>query len=414
MTSKSLKALVGLGILLALPLACSSPATPPLHDGGEDAHDDLGAPHETGPHDLRNSDADGPKTPDIARHDTLVDIPQTTGPCTKGQRRCAGTLDEARCENGSSGFAWVNYACPKDQVCVNDRCVAACVDTCYWGETRKVGGVTERCRLYTAKTSTYGGLMGTTHDRMRDYLAWIHRHHLPNGYISGTLFADTTFNKEESYLGTVDAGEWTGVYLTSEALRLMTTRSPDAERSVKAEAERICQLFDVTSTKTPQPGYMARFWAPLGENPLWDAIYNKPDDVPHRKTTYQGKSVFYIGNTSRDMYHGALLGLGLAYDALQTPKDKKRIRHVVLTLVGELIRERKKVPVKVVWGTNAIPVPITVDLQHAILVPDEMDNGAILIRIGTKTDANDWDHSELHGLREFFPDFAPVLRQVLK
>jgi hypothetical protein len=177
---------------------------------------------------------------------------------------------------------------------------------------------------------------------------------------------------------------------------------------VEAEAERIHELFEVTG----DPGYMARIWAPRGESSVLDSLYDI-GDWSHHLTTYGGGDAFWHGWTSRDMYSGALLGLGLAYDALTSETHREMIRADVVALAMELIETRASVPVTVRYHAfgDWQEADLAYDMQHVVLVPSEMIDGRVFIQVGSDESPSDYGASELVGAREFLPDFTSVLGQ---
>ncbi len=329
-------------------------------------------------------------------------------PCSTGDRMCADTAHELVCEESGGVGTWVEHACETFDYCLDDRCEPKCLDECALGSTRSVGGTQETCRLYSVAEGGFVAPSAGMHDRSRMHDAWIREHNLANGYVAEALHSDTTYATVTAYLGTVDCAEWTGTYLAAEALRLMDTGAPDAERIVEEEAERIHELFEVTG----EPGYMARIWAPRGESAVLDALYDS-SDWSHHLTTYQGGEAFWHGWTSRDMYSGALLGYGLAYDALSSETHREMIRNDVVTLAMELIESRTDVPVTVRYYAlgDWQETELTYDMEHVVLVPTEMVGGRIFIQVGSDESPSDYAASELIGAREFFPDYTSVLGQ---
>ncbi|MBX3269650.1 MAG: hypothetical protein KF729_05290 [Sandaracinaceae bacterium] len=331
-----------------------------------------------------------------------LDAGDTPSACAPGARRCASAEREARCEDG----AWVEGACAAGTRCVEDACVAACLDACALGETRAGASGPEACVLVGEGGARVAPGEGG-HDRARRHLAWLRRHHLANGYVANAAFEDTARTRVARYTGTVDAAEWTGAYLAAEALRAMVTRSPDALENVDAIVERIHQLFEVTGT----PGSMARIWAPLGADPRLTALYDAGDRA-HFETTYRGGRAFYHAWTSRDMYAGVSLGLGLAYDATRSEAHRELIRDVIVTLARELAQARR-VPVRVRYHAFGSwqRADLDYELENVVLVPNEMEDGRVLIRVGSEASPSDYDASELFGVREFMPDLRRFLAQ---
>jgi hypothetical protein len=361
-------------------LACSGPGGPP--GGASDGGDPTG---------------DGGDTPGDAG-----------GPCAPGARSCPDVEHQRECVEVAGEPTWVESACAPHEYCLDDRCAPACLDECPLGARRGSGDAAEVCGLYSTETGGFVSPGPGSHDLARRHLAWLREHHLANGYVANTLFASTAYTTPVQYTGTVDAAEWTGVYLAAESLRALTTHSPDAIRNVEDIVERIHQLFEVTGT----PGYMARIWAPLDGDPLLADLYD-PADSAHFAITYDGGPAFYHAWTSRDMYAGVSAGLGLAYDATSSSEHRRMLRAILVTLARELMEPRVDVPVRVrfhLFGSWQ-ETDLAWDMEHVVLVPDEMVDGRVFIQIGSEADPSDYGQSELRGAREFAPDLQPVLSQ---
>jgi len=365
---------------------------------------DAGAPPSDAPIDDDGGLVDGASPVDGA---TSTDAGSAS--CKLGQRSCNGTGRQRECRDVAGSPTWVETACPELQYCIEDRCVDACLDECSLGATRTSGGTLETCKIYSASTKKFVAPSTGGHDLARRHLAWLRARHLANGYVANTLFVNKTWTTPIQYTGTVDAAEWTGVYLAAESLRALATHAPDATRNVDAIIERVHQLFEITGT----PGYMARVWAPRTGDPLLAALY-VPSDWSHHAVTYGGGPAFYQAWTSLDMYQGVVPALGLAFDATSSSKHRDMIRNIVVTLVRETIRKRTGVPVRVRY--NALggwqETDLTFDLENVVLVPNEMVGGRVFIQVGTDAAPSDYSASELRGARELFPDFQVVLKQV--
>ncbi|MBW2464709.1 MAG: hypothetical protein JRH11_23880 [Deltaproteobacteria bacterium] len=328
------------------------------------------------------------------------------GACTFGARACDSATTERICDDVGGAPAWASSPCPVGQACEVDRCVPTCADECVLGSTE--GG--RSCRLYSESAGAFVEAGPGMHTLARQHLAFTRTNHLSNGYVTNTLFRTPALRDIDRYTGTVDAAEWTGSYLAAESLRLMSTRSPDAETNVAELIERLAELFEVTGT----PGYMARIWGPLGRDRLNDQVANEVfNDTTATRTTFHGAPAYYHGYTSRDMYSGVMLGLGLGYDATSSEVHRERVREVVVTLARELIKERRAVPVRVRF--NAFGSWQTLDqnwdMTNTVLIPNEMEDGRVLIQIGTTEDPSDYEQSILSGAREFLPDMRTVLHQ---
>jgi len=165
---------------------------------------------------------------------------------------------------------------------------------------------------------------------------------------------------------------------------------------------------------TGHPGYHARFTAPLASgDPVIDALY-EPSNPFHHVVTYNGEQYFWNGNTSRDQYQGVLLGYAFAYQALASAKHKQMIREDMVALCTELIKERKATPITFRFNTGGQwwELPVKVDLQYVVLNPTEYKNGTPFVQLGTSAAPSDYEESEMLGFREFWPDYADVLKQI--
>lgn len=287
---------------------------------------------------------------------------------------------------------------------------AACADECVLGETRTLNGESERCQpVSTSSGAAVAASPLGTHDRARQHDAWIRRFHLPAGFVTDTVFADTSYNDAIGFRAQGDAAEWTGVYLASQALRLMVSGSPDAERQSQLLVENIHRLFTVSGIQ----GMLARFAAPLNSgDPRLDALYDPQQPRDHR-TTFEGQDYFWIGDTSRDMYQGVALGYGLAYQAMTSPRHRQLIRADMARLLVELMRVRR-VPVllRVNFFGEPMDIDVDLDVRYAVPNPQEFVDGRVIMSIGKEGDPLNFDDSYMRGLVEFWPDYAEIARQV--
>ena len=372
-------------------------------DSGSGVAPDTGRP-DGSPGDLAPRDA-GPEL--------SVDAPPLldTGPapdstsCADGTVECADRTHQRVCQGG----AWLSTACAQGELCLDGTCADTCVDQCTLGETRTVGGVTETCQLLSVAQDKTVPLGSGLHDRARQFNAWIRAHHLPGGTLSSVEYTDTTYTTPSAYSGTGDSAIWTGTYLAGEALRLFVTGSPDAEQNVEQLVEAVHRLFQVTG----HPGYHARFTAPLSSgDPVVDAIY-QPNNPFHHVVTYNGQPYFWNGNTSRDQYQGVVLGYAFAYQTLKSAKHKQMIQQDMVALCNELIKQRK---VTITFRFYALgqwlELPVEVDLQYVVLNPTEYKDGKPFIQLGTSAAPSEYGESEMLGFREFWPDYADVLKQL--
>ena len=333
--------------------------------------------------------------------------------CQEGQRSCVDSEHRRVCRLVGAEGRWVDEACPTHSYCLDGTgCRPACVDECVLGQTRSAAGQTETCRLVDAAQDKAIATGSGLHDRARRHHARMQGHQLPNGYVASVRYKDATRTKPLVYHGTADSALWTGAYLAAEALRLKATGAPDARRSVEQLVESVHRLFQVTG----HPGYFARFFGPIGKDPAIDPLHT-PEVADDHVVDFAGEKVFWKGNTSRDQYAGVVLGYSLAYDALSelsSAKHRKLIRDDIVALVTELLRDRKQQPVTVRYrfAGKWHEAELSFDLKYVVLNPSEFVKGKPFVQVGSSSDGSDYGASKMLGLREFFPDFSLMLKQV--
>jgi hypothetical protein len=279
-----------------------------------------------------------------------------------------------------------------------DCVVGACSDECHPGE---VG-----CALYDVTKDAYVSLdKDRTHDRARLFEKWI-QHDTDSLFhdqivsVKYTTAALTTVSSV--YIG--DSALHTGIYLAAEAHRLMATGAPDARENVK----RMVKLFDVLFHVSGDPGMLATSVFPAGDQKLrdwtsWDcAAFDR-----HCNVAWNGKNYDYVGDPSRDMYMGPLLGLVAAYDALGAHDEDLRelIRQSLVPLATELIRKRN-LQVSLVINGFALP-PETKEARFFIPETTDLVNGVVQITV----DLNDIGGAAVHGGQDFMPNPSLLFRQ---
>lgn len=283
--------------------------------------------------------------------------------------------------------------------CFQGECVVdACSDECHPGEAN--------CALYDLATDTYVPLDGAlTHDRARLFEQWI-RHDTASLFhdqiVSVKYTSSSLASVSSVYIG--DSALHTGIYLAAEAHRLMATGAPDARDNVRD----LVRLFDVLFHVSGDPGMLATSAFPAGDQELRDWTgWDCSDFDRHCDVTLNGKSYDYVGDPSRDMYMGPLLGLVAAYDALGTYDEDLRetIRQSLVPLAVELIKKRT-IPVSLVINGFALPAE---DKEARFFIPETTDmvNGAVQITV----DVNDVGGASVHGGQDFMPNPALLFRQ---
>jgi hypothetical protein len=176
------------------------------------------------------------------------------------------------------------------------------------------------------------GELGLVREKARAYDDWHLQHHQP--YYGSTLeiqFQDDTRQVVTKYEGTWDSCFWTGMYLASQSFRYYVTGDSQA----RTNAIKAVEALDGHLHITGKTGYLARFRGP--QDPLL-----VPDDC----ATFEGchlvddgdyQGDFWIGNTSRDQYHGFMMGMVLAYDLVEDEGMRQMIREDITEILDYAI-----------------------------------------------------------------------------
>ncbi len=313
---------------------------------------------------------------------------------------CASYNTRSRCVQTAAGSSWVTETCAVG--CFAGKCSAtACADECVLGA--KSGATT--CKLWNMGTKAYASAdpAGNEHDRARDYDRLLRAGNLPEGAVMNARYTDATFTKVSSYSGYHDAAIWTGSALAAESWRLMATGSPDAAAQVKTLANTMHRDLAVTG----EPGSLARVVIPSASTTPLDVANRCADPEWHCGVSYGGAMVDWLGGISRDQYTGFMLGEYVAYIASPDEAVRTMIREDVTAVALELVKVRPQVPASIV--INGVPVQKSLALENVILVPSEMTNGHVQITLDTSS-ASD---AQIHGMREFFPDYSIIAKQAL-
>jgi hypothetical protein len=162
----------------------------------------------------------------------------------------------------------------------------------------------------------------------------IQMRHLPYGVILDPVFEDPNSDNLKSYARAGDSAIWTGHYLAAEAFRYHVSQSPDALQNVKRAIESISALVDVTDRNL-----LARCLFPT-DSPYADDIIKEESRHGIYTANLNGKSYYWIGNTSRDQYSGVFFGLGVAYEMVEDADARSRARAVVTRMLDYLIEHR--------------------------------------------------------------------------
>jgi hypothetical protein len=314
--------------------------------------------------------------------------------CAGQNETCAAFDTRSYCVVTGTGNEWRTEKCAAG--CYAGKCsTTACADECVLGSS---------CKLWDMKAGAFTTADPITklHDRARDYDKALHATDLPEGQVMNAHFADATRTTLVNYGGYRDAAIWTGSALAAQAWRLMTTGAPDAAKQVDALVRTLHTSFRVSG----DPGYLARVAMPSTSKVTTEPALCT-DGNAHCNVPYQGKNYNWVGGTSRDQNTGVMLGLYVAYLATTDESLKQLIREDIVAMVQELMKVRKSVPAVII--VNGVPLNKNLDLENVILAPSEMPNGKIQINLST----SQTDDAGMAGVREFFPDFSVLVKQVL-
>jgi hypothetical protein len=324
----------------------------------------------------------------------------TTDACGPIKAVCTAFDARATCTVENAKAVWKDEACPAGQGCVKGQCVAnACSDECRLGDGN--------CRMYDmASKANVSADSKKTHDRARLFEKWIRSDTKSffHDQIVSVRYEDAQRSKVAGvYIG--DSTLHTGIYLAGEAHRLMATGSFQARQNVRDMVDLYHRLFGVSG----DPGMLASSIFPAGDQNLraWTGWDCKQFDR-HCDVSFEGKKWDYVGDPSRDMYMGPVLGLVQAYDALGSYDDERRkmIRKDLMVMAKELAKKRM-LPVRLVVNGTALPVETK---ETRFFIPEQADliDGAVEIQVNL---SDIGDGGAIRGGQEMMPDPAVFFRQ---
>ncbi|MGZ3429914.1 MAG: hypothetical protein ACXVCV_24860, partial [Polyangia bacterium] len=329
----------------------------------------------------------GADAPDLAAAPDLT----TAAQCGDGDAYCKSWNVVSACVGG----AWVDTTCAGG--CYAGACSAtACADECALGDSSPAG----TCKLWDVGSGAFvaADAAARMHDRARDYDSGRRARQLVEGAVCNAVYSDPSRTTLAFFSGTGDAALWSGTTLAAEAWRYRTTGAPDAAAEMARLTATLHRLFNVSG----EPAYLARLAVPTGDATPLEYMSRCTSTDWHCGTPYAGQSWDWYGHISRDAYTGVLLGYAEAYGATRDDGVRAAIRADVVALALELMKERM-VPATVT--VQGIPIDKTLALTNVVLSPSEMTNGRVTITVGGS--------NELYGAREFLPDFADVLTQIV-
>jgi hypothetical protein len=162
----------------------------------------------------------------------------------------------------------------------------------------------------------------------------IQKRHLPYSTILDPVFASPESDEIRSYARAGDSAIWTGHYLAAESFRYRVTNVPDALDNAKRAIAGLRSLVDVTGTNL-----LARCLVP-NDSPYANDIKKEEGRHGIYPGTLNGKSYFWIGNTSRDQYSGVFFGLGVAYSVVEDDEVRSSARELVTRMLEFLLRNK--------------------------------------------------------------------------
>lgn len=178
--------------------------------------------------------------------------------------------------------------------------------------------------------------------------------HMPYGTVLDPVFnASEPANPDGSpnpdytavvgYIRAGDSAIWTGHYLAAEAFRYRVlkssavvdfTRLNDALDAVRLALSGVQALVDITGTDV-----LARSLVPV-ESPYAEAIRTHEAGHGIYYASLDGRTYFWIGNTSRDQYSGVMFGLSVAYEMVDDPAVRAQAKKLATRIVNYLLRQK--------------------------------------------------------------------------
>jgi len=322
--------------------------------------------------------------------------------CTIGEATCSAWNVRHVCTATAGGARFVDETCDAGAGCYAGACTPGrCADECTL-DTAQSG---KTCALYDIAASSWPSPdpAGSTSDRARAYTARLMRDGYRYTGLGHMRYADPgTWNSVQQLEGLGDSALHTGEYVAGEALRLTATGAPDARAHVVTGIGGLHVLMNITG----YPGVLARHATPSNAPDLAVFQYDCAGSYSHHcNVPWDGAMWNYRGHVSRDMYQGVMLALGLSYDALSGEDEptREQIRSDVVTFVEQLMEE-KTTKVRIIY--NGTPIVADVKMRFAVLIPNEMVDGAVQLTYGG-------DEGSWRGFQEFIPDLADVTKQIL-
>jgi len=188
-----------------------------------------------------------------------------------------------------------------------------------------------------------------------DVMRW---HSTGLGGVSDIIFTDDERTEIYRTKGAGDSTDWTGFYLTTQAIRYIAT----GEQEARDEVLRIANYLHIVKDITDDPGYIARY---VGiDEPPWNVEYEgHPNKIPG-EGQYEG--YFWLGHQVRDKYITWFWSLTWAYDAV----DDERMRETIRQDFSDVIYTLQANDWTIVdpWGEVHEAAKIGPDIRLAIIL----------------------------------------------
>jgi hypothetical protein len=165
------------------------------------------------------------------------------------------------------------------------------------------------------------------HQQIRD-------RHMPYLTVMDPVYASADSSEIVSYTRCGDSAIWTGHYLAAESYRWHVTRSPEALQNIMDALNGIRRLIEPSGTDV-----LARCAFPV-ESPYADALASEESRHGVRVGTVDGRSFFWIGDTSRDQYLGVFFGLTAAWQFVDVQIVHDWVSMLATRMLDRLIADR--------------------------------------------------------------------------
>ncbi|MBI5093836.1 MAG: hypothetical protein HZB26_15525 [Candidatus Hydrogenedentes bacterium] len=182
------------------------------------------------------------------------------------------------------------------------------------------------------------------HAKAEAYLENYQKVHQPQGLEADILWADRERTNPLTYEGIGDSITWTGHYLAALALRYHVTHDPKS----RADMLPVLDSFDLLITISGRDGYITRYTGDAEDAAYrnYYSVYGKGED-PERpglgKSAYRGEGPYgklvWLGNSSRDVYDGAAIGLATVWVYVADPEIHARVKKIIERIADRLIAD---------------------------------------------------------------------------